>query len=624
MDPRLDRARQGIRELDLPERVVEGALDHLARWLSDATFEAYRPQIEALLDAGRFDVLVDAFHQVLPFGTGGRRGPVGVGPNRVNPWTIGTSIQGHVDWLRARLGDEQELRVVVAYDVRRFDDTEQVWDPERPNPVLGLTSRDLAELAVRIYAANGVDAWILPRDADRYLSTPELSFTVRALGAHGGLNLSASHNPPDDNGVKVYDARGAQLVPPDDQQLMTAVETVGQVRILEWEDALESGQVHFLEPSLHDRYVQTVAALALPGGPRDVGLLYTPLHGAGVVHEVLRAAGFQASLVEAQAEPDSRFSTVPGHVANPERPEALRLAMDQAGPHIDLILATDPDADRIGAVCRHQGRWVHLSGNDIGVLIADHLLSRSFPRRPLVITTEVTSSLVAEVARANGAEILSDLLVGFKYIAEVLRALEEDGRYGDLLAEEVQFVAGIEESNGCLLTPEMRDKDAAGGGLILAEAAAAAKERGETLVDVLDRLRFERGYVLNTQLNVGFAGATGQARMQRLLDAMRRSPPSELCGRSVLRFADHQDPSGRFGPIRSETDRASRNVLVFELAGRACDDGARVILRPSGTEPKLKVYVEVRGRPKLSDSERRQVDQELAALTDALRPTLSG
>lgn len=627
MDARLARAREGIAALDLPEAVVDRALHNIEQWLTDPQFAPYVPQIEGLLDACRFEVLVDAFREVLPFGTGGRRGAVGVGPNRINRWTIGTSVQGHVDWLRAREGTD-ELAVVVAYDVRRFEDTEHTWDPEQPNPVLGLTSRDLAEYAARIYAANGVDAWILPRGAQRFLSTPELSFAVRSMGARGGLNLSASHNPPDDNGIKVYDARGSQLVPPDDQDLMHAVETVGAVRILDWEDAVDSGRIRFIGDDIHEGYVATCAALATPGGPRDVGIVYTPLHGTGTVHEVLRAAGFDVTLVEAQSEPDGRFSTVPGHVANPERPEALQLAMEQAGDDIDLVLATDPDADRIGAVCRHGSGWRHLSGNDIGVLIAHHLLQRRRPgasdRRPLVVKTEVTSTLVERVARAGGAVVVGDLLVGFKYVGELLRALEEEGRFGDLRADDVRYVAGIEESNGVLLTDAMRDKDAAGGGLVLAEAAAAARAAGRTLIDVLDELQREHGYIVNSQLNVRFAGATGQATMTRLLDRLRASPPSQLAGRAVTSFADHRDPSGRFGPIRSQSDASSRNVLVLALDRGPRDDGARVILRPSGTEPKLKVYVEVLGHPGLDAAGRAAVDAEMAALATAMEPSLAG
>lgn len=622
MDARIARAREGIAQLELPDEVVEGALANLQRWLVEPAFAAYVPQIEGLIDAGRFDVLADAFYRVVPFGTGGRRGAMGVGPNRINSWTIGTSVQGHVDWLRARYGDAEDLRVVVGYDVRRFEDVEHVWDPELPNPVLGLSSRDLAELAVRIYAANGVEAALLPRDAERYLSTPELSFTIRQLRAHGGVNISASHNPPDDNGIKVYDERGAQLVPPLDGELMQAVETVESVRVLEWEDAVESGKVRLLGPSVHRAWVETVAALAAPG-PREVGLLYTPLHGTGLVHEVLREAGYRCEVLAEQCTPDARFSTVPGLVANPERPEALKLAMERAGDGIDLILATDPDADRVGAACRHQGRWVHLSGNDIGVLVAHQVLSRTWKRRPLVLTTEVTSSLVDTVARAGGAEVVGDLLVGFKYIAEALRILEEEGSYRGIRADEVEFAAGIEESNGCLLTTAMRDKCGAGGALLLAEAAAVARARGRTLIDVLDQLKEEHGYVVNAQLNVRFPGASGQAGMQRLLGGLRDTPPTALCGRPVVRFADHRDPTGRFGPIRSETDAASRNVLVFTLGSGPYDDGARVVLRPSGTEPKLKVYVELCGHPGLKAAQRAEIDAELARFVECLGPALT-
>ncbi|HHO50377.1 MAG TPA: phospho-sugar mutase, partial [Deltaproteobacteria bacterium] len=253
-----------IDQVQVPDEIRRASLEHLSGWLRLPRYAAYRPQIEALIEAGRGEELVDAFRQVLPFGTGGRRGRVGVGPNRLNPHTVATSVQGHVRWLRQRFGGGA-VRVVLAYDVRRFDDVGGLYDAARPSPIHGLSSRDLAELAARIYAAGGIEAHILARGGG-WLSTPELSFTIRALGAQGGLNVSASHNPPDDNGVKVYEERGAQLVPPDDEALLNLVAEVVEVDLIDWDEAVTQGRIQFLEPTIRRAYLDTVAGVAGAAG----------------------------------------------------------------------------------------------------------------------------------------------------------------------------------------------------------------------------------------------------------------------------------------------------------------------------------------------------------------------
>jgi phosphoglucomutase/phosphomannomutase len=609
----LEAARAGIERVAVPEDVRRAAFTNLQRWWTEPPFEPYREAIAHLLEHSRFDEIVDAFRQVLPFGTGGRRGPVGVGPNRINPWTVSACAQGHVRWLRRR---GRPSSVVVAYDVRRFPDLRGLYG-DVASPIRVLSSRDLAELAARVYAANGVTCHLLPPDADYLLSTPELSFTVRELGADGGLNVSASHNPPDDNGVKVYDRRGAQLVPPFDEELLDEVAAVGDAALVSLDEGVKRGLVVALPRALHERFIDTNAALA-PAGPRAISVLYTPLHGTGIVHEVLRRAGFACRLHEPQAAPDGRFPTVPDGVANPEMPQAMAHALAAAGD-AELVFGTDPDADRIGAEVKHHGEWVHLGGNDIAALVAHAAVARDAGgRRPLVIITEVTSVLVSRIAVAGGAVVVDDLLVGFKYVAEVLRALEEEGRYGDIRASDVTFVAGAEESHGVLVTDRIRDKDAAGGALYLAALAAAERERGRTLVDLLEELRFRHGYVRTAQLSVSYPGATGQEKLSELLQGMRAAPPEELAGRRVISFTDHRNELGRYGRTRSHSDRAARNVLVLRLAGGVHDDGLRVILRPSGTEPKLKVYVEVQGAAGLEAHARAEVDRTLEAVRKAV------
>ncbi|MCO4744063.1 MAG: phospho-sugar mutase [Proteobacteria bacterium] len=570
----LERAREGFGQLDVDEATAQAALENLTRWLSEPEFAGDAVAVRALIASGKFDELVDAFRRVLPFGTGGRRGRVGLGPNRFNPYTLTASAQGHAEWLRAQ--HEGPLSVVITWDVRRFDDLGGVMAPGE-HPLSGWTSRAFGYLAARVYAAAGIDVWVLPLDADRVMSTPELSHAIRVLNASGGLMVSASHNPPDDNGAKVYDDLGGQLVPPFDEQVLLAVAAVSAVKLLTWDEAIAAGRIHFIGDEVRTAYQDAVLA-ASQADARNLRVAFSPLHGAGLysVVPVLERAGFDVVLVEEQCSPDGAFPTVPFRAPNPEVPSALELGIDAAErAGAQLLLATDPDADRIGAVVKHGGDWVGLDGNAIAALVVDHALRSG--RRGLVVRTEVTTSLVSRLAEAAGVPLVDDLLVGFKYIGELLAERDEP------------FLAGVEESHGVLVTREMRDKDAAGGALYLAESAALEREQGRTLVDRLNDLFAEHGRHHNRLASLVMEGATGQQRIADVLEAFRSDPPAEIAGRKVQAFRDRQDPSDPRGPIRCATDLASRNVLVFEL------DGARVVLRPSGTEPKVKIYTEVVG-----------------------------
>lgn len=537
-------------------------------------------------DSAYRDELEDAFSRVLPFGTGGRRGAVGVGPNRFNPWTMGTSVEGHARFLTAA---HQAPSVVITYDVRGFFDVGGRY-PKVQSPLDGMSSRTLAELAARVYAAHGVTVWMQERSDPTFLSTPELSFLIRHLGCQGGLNVSASHNPPDDNGAKFYDQHGGQLVPPDDQHLLDVVAGITTYQALPWEQT----PIQVLDDSHHQAYVDAVA-FPCPGAERlAVGV--TSLHGAGRVHEVLARAGFPVTLIEEQSVPDGLFPTVPGQVANPERPEVFSFGLEQL-TNERLLFATDPDADRIGCMVRHQQEWRFLSGNQLAALAIEARLARH-PRPALVVHTEVSSRLLTRVANARGATVVNHLLVGFKYIAQVMNE-----------AEPGHFAVGAEESHGMLLSDAMRDKDAGGGALWIAVAALDALDRGETLVDRLDALDEELGPVRNAQVTRRFEGAAGREAMAALLERFRAQPPSVIGGAPVVSFVDHRDPHGVHGPIRSASDHAARNVLVFEL------ESGRVILRPSGTEPKLKVYLEASGAPGTPST---QVEAELDALRQAV------
>jgi phosphoglucomutase/phosphomannomutase len=593
----MDQARAGFATIQVDDSLKEQALRLLRPWLTNAEFAAYRPQLEWLIREQQWAGLLDRFYQILPFGTGGRRGAVGIGPNRMNPWTLCASVEGHCEYLKERFPGVVPLRVVLAYDVRRFEDRRHAYNPQLPNPVLHLSSRNLAEHAAGVYVANGIHVHILPADSNRYLATPELSFSIRFLVAHGGLNISASHNPPDDNGGKFYDERGGQPIPPDDQIMADLVEQVTTPRVLPWNEAQRSGKIHLLDQGPHQAYLDLIRHQSLVSPPRfdEIRVVFTPLHGVGsqTAMEALVGQGFRVTPVEAQMAPDGQFPNVT-RTPNPEVPESMDRAAAMAQQvAADLVLSTDPDADRLGAMIPdRQGTWRFVTGNEIAALLTHFKLSKlaqqgRLPGSPIVIKTEVTTGLITRIARHFKAQVVDDLLVGFKYIADVLWHLEQEGGYGDVRGTPADFVIGCEESHGILVTPQIRDKDAAGAALLLAELALDQKRQGRTVLDYLDQLARQFGYFRNEGVPVVMTGILGKRNMARMLDALRAAPPKEIGGLAVMGFEDLRDERGRLGPLKGATDAAGRNVLIFRLGERA-----RVVLRPSGTEPKAKTYLE--------------------------------
>lgn len=600
--------RQGFETVNTDPAIRAKAATFLTSWMSSEEFIAYRPQLDWLIAEGRWSFLLDSFYQVLPFGTGGRRGPVGIGPNRMNLWTLGASVQGHCEYLRERFPGVSPLSVVLAYDVRQFEDKRGVYNSKLPNPVLHLTSRNFCEHAAGVYAANGIHSYILPADVKRFVSTPELSFTIRHLKAHGGLNMTASHNPPDDNGSKFYTEYGSQPVAPEDQIISDLVDQVKTIKHLPWADALKSGKVHFLDSGPHEAYIDLCRKQSLVPPPKtgEITVVFTPLHGVGwgCAGEVLEAQGFRPIVVPEQAEPNGQFPNVT-KTPNPEVPECMDRAEKLAKEvGADLVIATDPDADRLGGLaCTSadgKGDYRILNGQELCVLLTQFKLARlnsagSLPPSPIVITTEVTTSMVTRVARHFGAQIVNDLLVGFKYHADVLQQLETTGQYGDVKGTTDDFVIATEESHGVMATAALRDKDSACAALLLAELALHLKRQGRTIPEFLADLNRQFGYFKNTLLNIVMPGVEGKQNMARMLNTLRSNPPQKIAGLPVVGFEDLQDENGRFGPFKGGTDKAARNLLIFRLADREIQ--AKVCLRPSGTEPKAKAYIEVNSPP---------------------------
>jgi phosphoglucomutase/phosphomannomutase len=624
----LGQVAEGFKGIEADAALKEQALKYLRQWLTEPDFAAYRPQLGWLIQGKQWPGLLDRFYQILPFGTGGRRGPVGIGPNRMNPWTLAASVQGHCEYLKERFPGVEPLRVVLAYDVRQFEDKRRQYNPDLPNPVLHLSSRAMAQHAACVYVANGIHAYILPAESKHFQATPELSFTIRHLAAHGGLNISASHNPPDDNGGKFYDERGGQPVPPDDQIMADLVDQIKTIKTLPWAEALRTGRLHGLDEGPHRAYIELCRKQSLVAPPKadDFKVVFTPLHGVGSMTsmEVLVEQGFRVVPVAEQMAPDGQFPNVT-KTPNPEVPESMDRAAAVALQHkADLVLATDPDADRLGAMAPDRtGAMRFITGNQIAALLTHFKLNKlsqqgRLPKSPVVVTTEVTTGQITRIARHFKAQVINNLLVGFKYVADVLWQLEQAGAYEDVTGTPDDFVIATEESHGILVTPHIRDKDAGGAALLMAELALDQKRRAQTALDYLDRLAKEFGYYRNEGVPVFMSGWQGKQQMLRMLGALREAPPKEVAGLPVTAFEDLRDEGGRFGPIKGATDAASRNVLVFR-----CGEQAKVVLRPSGTEPKAKIYLEACTRPYApgtpADAWRgqcREVDELIKRLSD--------
>jgi phosphoglucomutase/phosphomannomutase len=588
----LQKARDGFKTLDLASEHRNEALKSLEIWLSDRAFEDYVPQIEYLIKSERWGFLLDAFYQVIPFGTGGRRGLVGIGPNRINPWTIQASAQGHAQYLIKHYGEEAKERgVVLGYDVRRYTQ-KGVYDDTLPNPVMNLDGPNLARAAAEVYAANGIRVHLYRKPR----STPELSFAIRYLNAISGDMFSASHNLPTDNGKKVYDENGGQLIPPDDQILVDEVtHNVTTIRTMDFDTAREAGLVEFIGADVDAAFLKAVCDVSLTR-ERDLKVSYSPLHGTGLtsIYPALRELGFNVTLDPRTSKPSSGFENVTFNIPNPEVVESFETSVPSAEEiGADLIISSDPDADRIGVAARHHNSYEFINGNEIGILLTDHALSKYKAKGLLdndsvVIKTDVTTSLIEEMAKAYDVHCVGDLLVGFKYIGHEMNKLEKDNRIQ-------QFIIGAEESHGILTGDYCRDKDAAGAAVWMAELSAELKKKGRTLVDHLDEIYSRYGYCHNHLTEIRLLGAKG---MQQISDIMThfRNEKIESFGEFVV--AEKIDRwEGEPQPHLSATDTASRNVLIFMLDRLSNTKSLRLTVRPSGTEPKIKMYFEVFGNP---------------------------
>jgi len=531
-------------------------------WLEDPNIdEATKSELKGL--EGNDKEIEDRFYRDLEFGTGGLRGVIGAGTNRMNVYTVGRATQGLARFLLKELPEPRS--VAIAYDSRN-------------------QSPEFALDTALVLAGNGVRAYLF----DSLRTTPELSFAVRALNASAGVVITASHNPPEYNGYKVYGPDGGQLVPDMADQVIAEIREVGsfsEVRRLTREEAERQGLLVWIGEAIDKQYIEAVTSVSQrPEVVRDMSgkmqIVFTPLHGAGnvAVREALKTVGFANVHVVAEQElPDANFSTVKS--PNPEERDAFALALELAKKvDADLVIGTDPDCDRMGAVVKDpQGEYFILTGNQSGAIMVDYLLSSlkengKLPADGVVVKTIVTSEMGAVIAKHYGAKVMNTL-TGFKYIGEKMTQFDKSGEH--------TFLFGYEESYGYLAGNYARDKDAVVASMLIAEAAAYYKSKGLSLYDVLQKLYAEHGFFLEKLESRTMKGKDGLEQIRGIMEDWRKNPPAEINGRKVSRVLDYS--IGLDGLPRE-------NVLKFVL-----EDESWFCLRPSGTEPKIKVYFAVCG-----------------------------
>ncbi|MBJ6111679.1 phospho-sugar mutase [Hymenobacter sp. BT523] len=535
-------------------------------WLTpdyDADTQAAIRQLQA---SGQDEQLTDAFYRTLEFGTGGLRGIMGPGSNRMNRYTLGMATQGLCNYLLQSFPGQQ-IKVAIAHDSRN-------------------NSRAFAEIAAGIFSANGIIVYLF----EALRPTPELSFAIRELECQSGCVITASHNPKEYNGYKVYWNDGSQVVAPHDQNIIAEVNKITSPSEVKFQ--ADPSKIVSIGADLDARYFAQAKQLSIDPAAiqrqHDLNIVYTPIHGSGItlVPGLLREFGFtNVNVVQAQATPDGNFPTVQS--PNPEEKSAMQLALDQAkATNADIVLATDPDADRVGVgVKNDQGEWVLLNGNQTAAVLTNYLLSarhRAGQATPkdFIVYTIVTSEVLGDIARHYNVKSYRTL-TGFKYIAGLIRDLE--GRE--------TYIGGGEESYGFLIGDFVRDKDAISACALVAEMAAAAKDKGRTLYQEMVEMYAQYGLYVEDLISLTKKGQRGAEEIQEMMASLRANPPATIAGMKVVEIRDYK--TGRIHDLRTglatDTGVESSNVLQF-----LTEDGSKISARPSGTEPKIKFYFSVK------------------------------
>lgn len=550
------------------------AQDYIAKE-ADPTFRA---EVEALLKTEDWKELEDRFYRDLEFGTGGLRGVIGGGYNRMNNLVVSRATQGLCDYLKKAVTGKQ-LSAVIAYDSRRY-------------------SPEFAEITARVFAGNGVKAYVF----SSLRPTPELSYAIRQLHADTGIVVTASHNPPKYNGYKAYWNDGSQVTPPHDELIIKAVESVREVKLLSKEEALAKGLLKIIDKEVDEPFVAMIKSKLLrPQLIKEMAskakIVYTPLHGTGALHfeRVMKDLGLDVTTVPEQREPDGAFPTVA--FPNPEESAALKLALELgAKVKADVVMATDPDADRLGiAVPDKDGKFVLVTGNQLGSLHADYiLLTRKelglMPKKPATVKTVVTTDLEARIAEKYGATCF-ECLTGFKWIADLMRRFESNDP--SLGSTGYEYVYGTEESYGHLIENEVRDKDGISAAALTAEMTLYWRSKGKSLLDRLEELYLEYGYYEEKSINKYFEGAQGMDVMKGIMAGYREKQPLSLGGIKVVHIRDIR--TGReWDTFDGKSGEKPVTLPPSDVIQWLLEDGTKVTVRPSGTEPKIKFYILLR------------------------------
>ena len=545
-------------------------------WLSSSVYDAAtQAEVRKMLDNPDKTDLVESFYQNLEFGTGGLRGIMGVGTNRMNIYTVGAATQGLSNYLNKNFKDLKQIAVVVGHDCRN-------------------NSRLFAEVSANIFAANGIKVYLF----DDMRPTPEMSFAIRQLGCQSGIILTASHNPKEYNGYEAYWDDGAQVLAPHDKGIIDEVNKVGAEDIKGLHTVLDTANplIEIIGEEIDKLYLDKIKTISIdPEAIRrqkDMKIVYTPIHGTGMmlIPRSLQLWGFEnVNTVPEQMVKDGNFPTVVS--PNPENAEALSMAIALAKKiDADIVMASDPDADRVGMACKDSnGEWVLVNGNQtcmifLYYIIKNRIAMGKMKGNEFVVKTIVTTELIKAIADKNNVEMY-DCYTGFKWIASVIR--ENEGKK--------QYIGGGEESYGFLAEDFVRDKDAVSACSLLAEICAWAKDQGKTLFDVLMDIYVEYGFSLNHTVNVVKPGKTGADEIKQMMVNFRTNPPKELAGSEVVLTKDYQSlkATDNKGNVTDIAQPATSNVLQWYTA-----DGTKVSVRPSGTEPKIKFYIEVTGEMK--------------------------
>lgn len=533
-------------------------------WLN-GNYDDQTKQAIVTLEKENGNELADAFYRNLEFGTGGLRGIMGVGTNRMNKYTVGMATQGYANYLKQTYPGGI-IRVAIAHDSRN-------------------NSRTFAEIVANVMAANGIKVFLF----EALRPTPELSFTIRHLGCQGGVVLTASHNPKEYNGYKAYWSDGGQLVPPHDKNVIKEVEKIASVDDVKWSGG--ESNITIIGKEIDEEYIKMLKTLSVYPEviekQKDLKIVYTPIHGTGItlVPMALERFGFRnVTIVNEQATPDGNFPTV-GY-PNPEESDAMALAVKKAQEiDADILLGTDPDADRVGiGVKDKNGKWVLMNGNQTAVLAFNYMIEARKAKgiaksNDMVVKTIVTSDMIDKIAAANGVKCYN-VLTGFKWIAELIREKEASENY----------VIGGEESYGLMVGSKLRDKDAVAAVAILCEMAAYEKDKGRLLFDKLIELYVQYGFYKESLISITKKGMNGQKEIAEMMEMYRNNPPKQINGSAVVQLLDYEMRRGRNLQTGEEWDikLPKSNVLQFILA-----DGSKISARPSGTEPKIKFYFSV-------------------------------